>query len=192
MHSSLSTGTISIDESVSLIVEASGLDGELDVAALEEDFEVISRSSSRDVSIVDGERRSTVTWVLELVPREIGVFTVPPVTVGGIESELLSLTVTDAPTGGERLVFVEAEVDDDTPWVQSQVILTLRVFRAIDIVDGALGEPEGEGARRPPRSGRTEATPRAATGATTSSSSAASRCSRSGAAPRRSGRSRCR
>ena len=145
VHSRLSTGTISIDESVNLIVEASGLDGELDIAVLEEDFEVISRSSSRDVSIVDGERRSTVTWVLELVPREVGVFTVPPVTVGGVEGELLSLTVTEAPTGGERLVFVEAEVDDDTPWVQSQVILTLRVFRAIDIVDGALGEPEGEG-----------------------------------------------
>ena len=101
VHARLATGTISIDESVSLIVEASGLDGELDVSALEADFEVISRSSSRDVSILNGTRRSTVTWVLELVPREVGVFTVPPVTVGGLESELLSLTVTDAPKGGE-------------------------------------------------------------------------------------------
>ena len=141
----LATGTISIDESVSLVIEASGLDGELDASALERDFEVLSRSSSREVSLLNGGRRSKVTWVLELVPREIGVFTVPPVTVGGIESELLSLTVTEAPTGGEREVFVEAELDTDTPWVQSQVILTLRVFHDVDILDGRLGEPSGEG-----------------------------------------------
>ena len=97
------------------------------------------------MQITDGVRRSTVTWVLEIAPREVGVFTVPAVTVGGIESELVTLTVTEAPTGAARDVFVEAVVDTTTPWVQSQVRLTLRVFRATDIVDGALGEPAGDG-----------------------------------------------
>ena len=97
------------------------------------------------MQILNGERRSTVTWVLEIAPREVGVFTVPAVTVGGVESELVTLTVTEAPSGAARDVFVEAVVDTRTPWVQSQVLLTLSVFRAIDIIDGSLGEPAGDG-----------------------------------------------
>jgi len=141
----LGATSISIDESVRLAVVATDLDGELDTAALEREFDVIGRSSSRDVQILNGVRRSTVTWVLEIAPRAVGVFTVPPVSVGGVESELLTLTVTDAPSGAERDVFVEASVDTETPWVQSQVLLTLRVYRAIEIVDGSLGEPGGAG-----------------------------------------------
>ena len=141
----LGASSITIQETVRLAIVATGVDGELDTAALEREFDVIGRSSSRDVRILNGERRSTVTWVLELVPRAVGVFTVPAVSVGGVESELLTLTVTEAPSGAKRDVYVEASVDTREPWVQSQVMLTLRVFRAIEIVDGALGEPSGDG-----------------------------------------------
>ena len=141
----LASPTIALGESVRVAIVADGIDGELDASALEREFDVVGRSSSRDVQILNGERRSTVTWVLEIAPREVGVFTVPAVTVGGVESELVTLTVTEAPRGAARDVFVEAVVDTRTPWVQSQVLLTLSVFRAIDIIDGSLGEPAGNG-----------------------------------------------
>lgn len=141
VHAQLGRSTITIEETVRLAIVASDIDGELDTSALEADFEIVGRSSSRDVSILNGKRRVTVQWVLELRPREVGVFTVPPVSVAGVESELLTLTVNKAPIGADRDIFVEAEVDEMAPYVQSQVILTLRVFRAIDIIDGSLGEP---------------------------------------------------
>lgn len=149
VRSELSADTITRDESVTLTITAIGLDGELDASSLSKDFEVVGRSSSRQISTVTDSNNqlvttSVVTWALELIPKDVGVFTVPAVSVKGQKSQLLTLTVNEIPNGAKRDIFVEATVDTQTPWVQSQVTLTLKVFQAIDIVDGGLDVPNGE------------------------------------------------
>ena len=144
----LGAGEISIDESVTLTVTANSLDGELDTTALERHFDIVGQSNSEaSQTYINGGKRTVVqtrNWALELMPRTIGNFVVPPVLVGSKRSNSLSLTVTSAPTGAARDIYVEATVDTKTPWVQSQVLLTLRVYQAIEIVDGALGAPDGD------------------------------------------------
>jgi len=147
--SQLSANTITRDESVTLQIVAIGMDAELDVSSLNKDFEVVGRSSSREVNTTMGPSGglrtiSVVTWALELVPRDIGVFTVPPVKVGNVPSQSHTLNVNALPSGAKRDIFVEAEVDTREPWVQSQVLMTLNVYQAIDIVDGGLDVPEGD------------------------------------------------
>lgn len=148
VRTKLSSNTITKDETVTLTITAIGLDGELDASSLGKDFDVVGRSSSREVSAVTGANNqlvttSIVTWALELVPKGVGVFTVPAVSVRGQKSQLLTLTVNELPSGAKRDIFVEATVDTQEPWVQSQVTMTLRVFQAIDIVDGGLDVPSG-------------------------------------------------
>ena len=144
----LGAAEISIGESVTLTVVANGVDGELDLSALEQNFEVVVQSNNTGsrTSIIGG--RTTVvqsrSWVLELTPRAMGNFVLPAVRVGQDYSNTLSLTVRPAPTGAERGIYVEATADTNTPWVQSQVLLTVRVYQAIEIVEGSLGAPEGE------------------------------------------------
>ena len=144
----LGAGEISIEESVTLTVTANSVDGELDTTALEQRFDIVSQSNSEaSQTFINGGKTTVVqtrNWALELIPRTIGNFVVPPVLVGSESSNSLSLTVTSAPTGAARDIYVEATVDTKTPWVQSQVLLTLRVYQAIEIVDGALGAPEGD------------------------------------------------
>jgi hypothetical protein len=149
VQSQLSANTITRDESVTLTITAIGMDEELDTSSLNKDFEVVGRSSSREVrSFMQAgsglQTTSFVTWALELVPREIGIFTVPPIRVGDVPSQSHSLVVNELPTGASRDIFVEASIDTETPWVQSQVLMTLRVFQAIEIVDGGLDVPEAE------------------------------------------------
>ena len=144
LTSRLSSTNITRDESVTLTVIARGVDAELDAAALGNDFDVVGRSSSREViSLNGGPATSVVTWALELIPRDIGVFTVPAVKVADLTSQIHTLTVSDLPVGAQRDIFVEASVDTQSPWVQSQVVMTLRVFQAINIVDGGLDVPSG-------------------------------------------------
>lgn len=144
LTSRLSSTNITRDESVTLTVIARGIDAELDATALGEDFDVVGRSSSREVmSLNGGPATSIVTWALELIPRDVGVFTVPAVNVADFSSQIHTLTVNDLPSGAQRDIFVEATVDTQSPWVQSQVVMTLRVFQAIDIVDGGLDVPSG-------------------------------------------------
>jgi len=147
--SQLSAGTITRDETVTLQIVATGLDAELDVSSLNKDFDVVGRSSSREVSTVMGasgglRTTSIVTWALQLAPKEVGIFTVPPVSVGNISSQSHSLTVNALPTGAKRDLFIEASVDTQEPWVQSQVLMTISVFQAIEIVDGGMDNPTGE------------------------------------------------
>lgn len=149
VQSELSASTITLDESVTLSVIAIGVEGELDASALNQKFDVVGRASSRQISSVIGSNNrptttSVITWTLELMPREAGIFTVPAVSVGGVSSQLLSLTVNPIPAGARRDVFVEATVDTRTPWVQSQVLMTIRVYQGIEIVDGGLSDPVGK------------------------------------------------
>ncbi len=150
VNSKLSATTITRDESVTLEIVAIGMDAELDISSLDKDFEVVGRSSSREVnSVLNASGRlqttSTVKWAVQLLPKDIGIFTVPPIRVGNVRSQSHTLTVNDLPTGAQRDIFVEAVVDTTTPWVQSQVLMTLKVFQAIDIIDGGLDVPEGDG-----------------------------------------------
>jgi len=149
VNAQLSASTITRDESVVLTITATGIDAELDASSLEGDFDVVGRSSSRQISTIigsDSRARNTsiVTWTLELLPKGQGVFTIPAVKVGDLETQLLTLTVNEVPQGAQRDVFLEATVDNSTPWVQAQVVMTLRVFQAVDIVDGGLDTPSAE------------------------------------------------
>lgn len=149
VNSRLSRNTITKDESVTLEIVAVGLDKELDLSSLDKDFEVAGRSSSREINSIlsaSGELKTTsiVTWTVQLLPKDTGVFTVPPVRVGDVSSQAHTLTVNDLPKGAQREIFIEAEVDTTSPWVQSQVLMTLKVFQAIEIIDGGLDVPESE------------------------------------------------
>ena len=149
VNSRLSANTITRDESVTLEIVAIGLDKELDLSSLEKDFEVAGRSSSREINSIlsaGGELRTTsiVTWTVQLLPKDVGVFTVPSVRVGDVASQSHTLTVNDLPKGAQREIFIEASVDTTTPWVQSQVLMTLKVYQAIEIVDGGLDVPEAD------------------------------------------------
>lgn len=146
VRSELSASTITRDETVVLTITAVGIDAELDASSLDRDFDVVGRSSSREVRMISNGNNqitntSVVTWALELLPKDIGVFTVPAVKVGDLSTQLLSLTVNEVPQGAKREIFIEATVDTVEPWVQSQVVMTVSIFQAVDIVDGGLDVP---------------------------------------------------
>jgi len=138
----LSSQRVSVDESVILNIRAVGLDAELDYSDLLSEFDVINRSSSRQVSIENGKRTSIVEWMLELTPRRTGALTVAPVRVGSEQSLPQTLLVVPAPSGSRRDLFLEATVDNAEPYVQSQVIYTVRVFQDVRFLDASLSAPQ--------------------------------------------------
>ncbi len=141
----LSTNRVSVDESVILNVRAYGMDKEIDYSALNANFDVTQRSSSRQVTIENGKRTSLVEWVLELIPKQTGALEIPPITVGSEQSRTLTVLVEPSPTGSNRDVYLEASVDIEDPFVQAQVIYTLRVFQDIRFIDASLQVPEVDG-----------------------------------------------
>jgi len=137
----LSTHRVSIDETVILNVRAYGLDAELISSALDKEFDVTNRSSARQVNIINGKRTSIVDWVLELSPKRTGALEIPPIIVGSEQSRPLTLLVEEPASGAARDVFLEASVDITDPYVQAQVIYTLRVYQDVQFLKVNLELP---------------------------------------------------
>ena len=87
-----------------------------------------------------------VLFGIRLVPRRSGALQVPTLTVGGERTQPLPLRVLPAQQTPRGDVFIDARVDDASPWVQQNVGLVVRLYYATSLVSGELGQDAPEGA----------------------------------------------
>ncbi|MDE2084395.1 MAG: protein BatD [Xanthomonadaceae bacterium] len=147
----LDRNTMQLGETVTLNVQVEG-DAQArqpDFSALAGDFDMTGTQSSTSVNIVNGKTSSSVLWAVGLSPRHTGTFTIPALNVAGQHTQPLTLVVSPpsanaAQPGGD--VFVEAQADPLSPYVQQQVLLTVKLYFAVNLVDGNLDDPQVKGA----------------------------------------------
>ncbi len=138
------------DETFRLVVEAEGVSfsDEPNLQNLEENFAILGTSHSQQMSLINGRTSSVTRWVTTLAPKRPGMFMIPSIHVGSVSSRPLAITVKDSrqviEADSQRDIFLEAEVDSHFPYVQGQVLLTLRLVSAVPLQDGKLDDPEIE------------------------------------------------
>ncbi|MEO5623529.1 MAG: BatD family protein [Dokdonella sp.] len=142
--------TMQMGETVTLNVQTSEVgSAQPDFAALAQDFNLLNTQSSQQVSIVNGARSATMLWAIGLEPKHAGHITIAPISVGGARTAAISLDVlaasAQASTKPGDDVFIEVSADPRTPYVQQQVRYTLKLYSALDITSGSLGEPHADG-----------------------------------------------
>lgn len=118
--------------------------GDTDLAPLRNYFEVLQRSSSRNISIVNGKRTNTKQLVLEIAPVKEGALMIPALRIGSTTTQAIQVLVSPTPdvkTDGQN-VFFEAEVDSENVYVQSQILLTLRIHQSINLDARNISELE--------------------------------------------------
>jgi hypothetical protein len=117
--------------------------GEPDTSALEADFDVINRSSSTRIQIVNGRTEQVAEWQMQLMPRRAGRLTIPPIDIGGVASNALELDVMPAPPPGDAVadIFMEVEAQPENAYVQSQIVFTLRLFVGVGTGRATLTTP---------------------------------------------------
>ncbi|GAB5450097.1 MAG: BatD family protein [Halioglobus sp.] len=141
---------VALGDSFRLIItstEGEDLD-DIEFGELEKHFDILQRSSSNKMSIVNGSRSHTKQLQLDLAPRAEGSLRIPPLRVDGEVTPGITIRVKPQPDieTHEQVVVFEAEVDKDSVYVQEQLILTLRVLRAINLEDPSLAPVELEDA----------------------------------------------
>ncbi len=121
-------------------------DMEPDWSPLERDFEILGRSTSSQMSIINGQVSRSRQWQLTLSPKRTGQLTVPSLQAGQQRSKPLMIDVlkAGASSGKSRDLFIEVEATPRDPFVQAQVIYTVRLLHAVTIREGALSEPKGD------------------------------------------------
>jgi len=137
-------------ETVQLTLEVQGqVSGRPDTTPLEADFDVLGISTGSRMSIVNGRTDARTTWTLTLSPRRSGTLTIPALRVGSLQSSPLSLQVSQAPApapGSNADILIETELAPRTPYVQGQVLYTVRLLHAVPVSSGQLSEPESDAA----------------------------------------------
>ena len=120
-----------------------------DYSPLLSEFELSGNTSRREFEIVNGVSRTRVMFAVALRPRREGVIGIPGLRVGSRTTQPLTLTVTAAAIAPPRaggVVFIQAEADDQDPYVQQAVGYVVRLYYAVPLISGQLDQDPPEGA----------------------------------------------
>jgi hypothetical protein len=142
--------TVQITDSIRVVFETDqDVSSRPDFSVLDADFDVLGTSQSTNVNIINGQMRRSSSWTVDLMSKHEGVLTIPAIVVGKEFSEPVTITVKPTATGPGGLpagdIFLEVSVDTKTPYVQGQVIYTVRLLRAVQIANASLTEPKVTG-----------------------------------------------
>ena len=119
------------------------IDMQPDLSVLETDFYVGQGNQLSNTTIANGQIRRSKTWTYTLMPKRAGELVIPPITIGNEQSSAVVVRVSEptfAPPG-EAEVFITSEVDYDETFVQAQVLLTVKIYRSVQVRQPALRNP---------------------------------------------------
>jgi len=153
----LATTTASLDrtqvvlgDSVRLLLQTdASTDKQPDIGPLQQDFAVLGSSHGSSTQIINGHMSSQTQVTLFLSPKHEGTIRIPPLSWGAEQSAALELTVGsgnapaqgDAGQSGAAPVSMNATLDQKHPYVQSSVVLTLRLSVGVPLTQASLEMP---------------------------------------------------
>ncbi|WP_448096257.1 BatD family protein [Luteibacter yeojuensis] len=148
---SLDRDKIGLGETVTLNIEIGDETPDApDLSPLTPDFVVLGTSTNHSLSIVNGRRESHTILGIALRPRREGHLTVPALSIAGQRTQPLSLDVAPSSDAGgaaaDRPVALEGKAEPTQAYVGQQIDYTLRLYFAVNLADGQLGDPSAEGA----------------------------------------------
>ncbi len=127
-------------ESVELTLESNDptLFGKPDLLPLNDLFEVLgTRQVNRLTSNNAGAQAST-RWIITLQPKHSGYVVIPPLHLGQLHSEPITLHIQQGSNADDnRLapIFIDANLDQESVYVQAQTVLTLRIYHSVSLYD---------------------------------------------------------
>ncbi|MEL6368643.1 MAG: BatD family protein, partial [Pseudomonadota bacterium] len=148
VYALISRDEVQLNESFTLVLIADRNEqGEPEIEGLSENFDILGRSQSSSMSIVNGQRETSRRWTYSLLPKALGDFEIPALSVGGVSSQPVRVRVTEpvvAPAGDPD-IFLEVSIDRNQSWVQAQVIYTLKIYQGVAIRQNQLEPLRVEG-----------------------------------------------
>ncbi|MEM1261107.1 MAG: BatD family protein [Pseudomonadota bacterium] len=145
---SIDRATIDANESFNLSIAVDNMNSvEPDIAVLSEDFDVLGARESNNTRIFNGQISQQRLFTYQLMAKREGTLKIPPIRVGNESSKPMVITVRkpDTTDASGRDIFIEVTADRSSTWVQAEVVLTLRVYRAVVVRQATLREPTFDG-----------------------------------------------
>ncbi len=142
---SVDRNPVNLNESFQITFSASAEpDGSPDFTPLRDNFEILNQQRSSNASWLNGKSSRSEQWILNVMAKQAGELLIPPVAFGADTSKPIKVVVSDAPVSAssDDEVFLEVQATPENPYVQSQVLYTLKLYRRVQITQASLNEPE--------------------------------------------------
>lgn len=145
---SIDRNPVNLNESFQIVFSASeSPDADPDFDPLLQDFEILNQSQSSQSSWINGKTSKTIQWVLQVMAKREGVVSIPAIAFGRDRSQPSSVLVKQeslakADSSTKQDLFLQVEAHPKNPYVQSQVIYTVKLFRQVNLAQAKLSEPE--------------------------------------------------
>jgi hypothetical protein len=131
---SVSDNTVVIGDTfiLSIEIDDSDSDYQLDTRPLENDFTVFRPSKSQRTEYINGSLTRQTNWTIRLQAKHTGEITIPALKIGPVSSEQIKLTVSPlsetTSTSRDDLIFMENSIDKNNLYIGQPLILTTKIF----------------------------------------------------------------
>ncbi|MBP5951364.1 BatD family protein [Pseudomonas sp. P42] len=147
LTASVDRSRLNSGETVELTLETNDVTqfGKPDLTPLEPLFEVRGTRQVNQLNTLNGDNRATTRWIITLLPKENGSVLIPPLQVGDVQSQPITVQVVESDVREDKNsldpVFIEASLDQSSVYVQAQAILTLRIYHSVSLYDDSSLTP---------------------------------------------------
>ena len=122
-------------ESVELVLESDDTAQFLapDLSPLEHFFELLS---SKQVNRFTTSEQPITQWILTLLPKQTGFVIIPSLRLGELQSAPINLSIREFKDIGLPAlepVYIDTQLDQESVYIQAQLLLTLRIYHAIPL-----------------------------------------------------------
>ncbi|AZD08220.1 BatD [Pseudomonas chlororaphis] len=144
---SVDRSRVNSGETVELTLESNNvtLFGKPDLTPLQAQFEVQGTRQVNQLTSLNGDNRAITRWIITLLPRTTGTVVIPPLQLGEVQSQPITLQVLQSASRSDSAplepVFIDASLDQDSVYVQAQAVLTLHIYHSVSLYDDSSLTP---------------------------------------------------
>ena len=120
-------------------LRAEGVDPNVDLTLLSENFNVGRPEASTNYNIYLGQGRSTSDIKVELFPKRLGQLTIPSFEIDGLKSQPLVIEVLSEITAAPEEVFARSGSNIESAWVGQQIVAYIDLYHRVELESASLG-----------------------------------------------------
>lgn len=123
------------------------------LVSLQKDFVILGTERSVSYTLINGQANSVSQWTIVLEAKRTGRLTIPAITIDGQSSKPLSIVVNDTPSPTHSIqqhegnpVRLITEVNNTEPYVNQEIIYTVKLITSQRLLDAEYQGPQVEDA----------------------------------------------
>lgn len=145
---------VELGQSFSLTLNLDGADVDAipDLSVLQKDFTVVGSEHNIRYEVINGKAQSSGEWTILLIAKHSGQLTIPAIPLGKSATAPASIEVVTAGASPRQTkntndadaiedIMVKTQVSEQNPYINQQVILTVKLYNSRQLMDASYEPP---------------------------------------------------